>query len=94
MTARIAASHRSATARTKSPIHVTTIAPVDLGAQPTNQRLSPMVKWRYIIILPIFMDIDWSMLITMPLSWARALATKKVTRRVSRATRCMVCGYW
>jgi hypothetical protein len=73
----------------KIPIHVPTIAPVDLGAQPTNQRLSPMVKWRYIIMLPIFMVIPWSMFMTMPLSWARVPTIKNVGRE-SRAMKCIV----
>jgi hypothetical protein len=53
-----------------------------------------MVKWRYINILPISMDIPWSMLITMPLSWARAFVTTHVRSRNNRATRCMMVSYY
>src|SRR6266702_357111 len=57
MTARIADNHRSATASIKSPIQAPNIAPAVLGAHPRNHRLSPGVKWRYITILPIDIDI-------------------------------------
>jgi hypothetical protein len=68
MTPRIATNHRSAVASIKTPMHAPAIAPAVLGAQPRNHRLSPIVKCRYMIMLPIFIDIPWSMFISMPLS--------------------------
>src|SRR5579863_8954108 len=93
MTPRIAANHRSAIESIKSPIQVPNIAPAEFGAQPRNQRLSPGLKWRYMIILPTFMAIPWSMFITMPLSWATAPAIRNARRTHRPAMRHMIDIY-
>jgi hypothetical protein len=94
MTPRIAANHRSVIESIKSPIQAPTIAPAELGVQPRNQKLSPGLKWRYIIILPIFMDIPESMFISMPLSWATAPVIRNAKRTCCPVMRCMIgiCG--
>ena len=85
VTARIANNHRSATASMKNPIQAPAIAPAVLDTQPKNHRLSPGVKWRYVSILPIDIDIPSAMLMPMPLSWARVHVNKRVTIRDSSA---------
>ena len=90
MTPRIAANHRSAIESIKSPIQVPNIALAELGAQPRNQRLSPGLKWRYMIMLPTFMAIPWSMFISMPLSWATAPAIRNARRTHRPAMRRMI----
>jgi hypothetical protein len=89
MTPRIDANHRSAVASKKSPMHAPAIDPAVLGAHPRNHRLSPMVKCKYMIMLPIFIDIPWSMFISMPLSWARAPTISDVRRIACPARRCI-----
>ena len=85
VTARIANNHRSATASMKNPIQAPAIAPAVLEPQPKNHKLSSVVKWRYMSILPIDIDIPSAMLMSMPLSWARVQVNKRVAIRDSNA---------